>query len=82
MRSKFGIILFHIVISVNAIQGGVPMKKEVYLPIKELSLGELLEKGNEVILQQRAETARKMAEIFDAAKKYGLDKKETPEGQG
>ena len=59
------------------------MKKEVYpLPTKELSLGELLEKGNEVILQRRAETARKMAEIFDAAKKYGLDKKEPPEGQG
>lgn len=59
------------------------MKKEVYpLPTKELSLGELLEKGNEVMLQRRAETARKMAEIFDAAKKYGLDKKETHEGQG
>ena len=59
------------------------MKKEVYpLPTKELSLGELLEKGNEVMLQRRAETARKMAEIFDAAKKYGLDKTETPEGQG
>ena len=58
------------------------MNKEDYpLPLKKLSLGELLEKGNEVILQQRAETAKKMSEIFDAAKKYGLDKKEPFAGQ-
>ncbi len=58
------------------------MKKEVYpLPIKKLSLGELLEKGNEVVLQQRAETAKKLSDIFDAAKKYGLDKKEASAGQ-
>ena len=58
------------------------MKKEVYpLPIKKLSLGELLKKGNEVMLQQRAETAKKLSDIFDVAKKYGLDKKEASAGQ-
>ena len=58
------------------------MNKKVYpLPLKKLSLGELLEKGNEVILQERAETAKKISEIFDAAKKYGLDKKEPSAGQ-
>ena len=58
------------------------MNKEVYpLPLKKLSLGELLEKGNEVMLQERAEAAKKLSELFDAARKYGLDKKEPFAGQ-
>lgn len=58
------------------------MKKEIYpLPLKELSLGELLEKGNEVILQERAEAAKKLSDIFDAARKYGMDKKEPSAGK-
>lgn len=50
------------------------MKKKVSHVPRKLSLRELLEKSDEVMLQQRAEAGKKLSNIFQAAKKYGLDK--------
>lgn len=55
------------------------MAKKVYYVPRKLSLKELLEKGDEVMLQQRAEAGKKLSNIFQAAKKYGLDKQATSE---
>ena len=53
-------------------------KKVSHIP-RKLSLRELLEKGDEVMLRQRMEAGKKLSNIFQAAKKYGLDKQAVPE---